>query len=127
MVLKDILLVGAGGFVGSAARYCISLLVRSLTTEQFIPWATLAVNVIGSFMIGCAIPIIGKGCEMWLFLAVGLCGGFTTFSAFSLESFELIRAGQWGVALIYAIVSVVSCLLMTALGVIGAKLITQGA
>ncbi|MDR2839965.1 MAG: CrcB family protein, partial [Paludibacter sp.] len=84
MLLK-ILFVGLGGFLGSAARYLLTLLIKN--PERLFPLGTFAVNIIGSFVIGILFALIGKNAlsETWrLFLMAGICGGFTTFSAFSL-------------------------------------------
>jgi fluoride exporter len=106
-MIKNLLLVGLGGSIGSMVRYAASLLIKS----KLFPFATLSVNIIGSFIIGLvfAMSIKEDGIsDNWkLFLTPGICGGFTTFSAFSLENVELLQSGKIGMALTYIILSVV--------------------
>lgn len=110
--------VGIGGFVGSVFRYLISLI--PLLKNGSLPLATLAVNVAGAVIIG----IIVKEAESagsfneqtLLFLKVGLCGGFTTFSTFALESFGLFQGGRLLLAGIYIAASVFLCIGGIALG-----------
>jgi CrcB protein len=115
-MIKNILLIGLGGGIGSITRYVASLVIKSKT----FPFATLTVNVIGSFIIGLvfAISIKQEGMEdNWkLFLITGVCGGFTTFSAFSLENVQLLQSGKTGIALAYIIVSMVLGIAATFLG-----------
>ena len=115
-MLKKLLLVGLGGSIGSMARYAASLLIRS----KSFPFATLSVNVIGSFIIGLVFALSIKEAALsnsWkLFLATGICGGFTTFSAFSVENMELLQNGKTGMALTYIMLSIVLGILATFLG-----------
>ncbi len=115
-MLKDLLLVGLGGGIGSMLRYTASLLISSKT----FPWATLAVNIIGCFIIGIVLAMSLKDeafLHNWkLFLATGICGGFTTFSAFSAENMELLQTGKPGLALTYIILSVVLGIIATFFG-----------
>ncbi len=96
--MGKVLLVGAGGFVGSVLRYLIGGLVQSLVPASTFPYGTLAVNVTGCFAIGLlsqlaeAHSALGAGSRT--FLIVGLLGGYTTFSAFGNETVNLIREGQ---------------------------------
>lgn len=91
--MTQLLLIGAGGAVGSIARYLLSGFVQRAITPYF-PTGTFAVNVIGCFVVGFIGGIVatrpGFSPELRLLLIVGFCGGFTTFSAFSWETFELI-------------------------------------
>jgi CrcB protein len=97
------LIVGAGSFLGGIARYALSGLVHRWAGAGF-PWGTLAVNVGGCFLIGGVLHLVEDrallGPDARLFVAVGLLGGFTTFSAFGWETFELLRGGQLGLALL---------------------------
>jgi CrcB protein len=91
-------IVGAGGFIGAILRYGLSGLVHRVITFAAFPWGTLIVNVVGCFAIG-ALAGLGEsrqafGPEARLFLFIGLLGGFTTFSTFGFETFELIRDAQ---------------------------------
>ena len=113
--MKLILLIGTGSFIGGIFRYLLSLLVHSKTTTHF-PLGTLIVNIIGCFLIGIILGFFDKGQishEWRLFLATGFLGGFTTFSAFSSETFILFREGSVGYALLYVLASVLIGLLAT--------------
>lgn len=105
--MKQILLVGLGGGIGSMLRFATALLLRS----KSFPLATLFVNLTGCFIIGLvfAASIKNEGItENWkLFLATGICGGFTTFSAFSLENMQLLQSGKTGMAMLYILLSLV--------------------
>jgi fluoride exporter len=89
----SLLLVAGGGALGSVLRYCISVLAIETLGTAF-PWGTLAVNVLGSAAIG-VLGGLGIGGELRLLLVTGLLGGFTTFSAFSLETGLLWQRGWW--------------------------------
>lgn len=106
-MIKNILLVGLGGGIGSVCRYWVSL---ALPARNF-PLATLAVNISGCFLIGMVFAgsVKQEGlADTWkLFLATGICGGFTTFSAFSVENLGMLQSGKTGMAFLYIIVSVV--------------------
>jgi CrcB protein len=100
--LKHLLLVGAGGFLGSVARALLSNLVQQSSHSQF-PWGTLAVNVIGCFVIG-LLAQLGEARDIFshdtrAFLFVGLLGGFTTYSSFGNETINLWRQGTGWLAL----------------------------
>lgn len=102
--MRQLLLVGLGGFIGSIGRY---LVARLNLTWHFlsIPMGTLTVNVIGSFIIGFLVGISAKtdliSNDLRLFLMVGFCGGFTTFSSFTNENLMLIQNGQLLSVLLY--------------------------
>ena len=104
--------VGAGGFIGSALRYAVSL-VPFLSRHE-LPLQTLIVNVVGAFIIGFIAGSTGTGGKLdgrtVLFLKTGFCGGFTTFSTFSLESLGLIESGRMGLFIAYAVMSLVMCI-----------------
>jgi CrcB protein len=108
--------VGLGGAVGAMARYSLGLLFAG----QTFPWGTLTINVAGSFFIGALWSFCGE--QNWFiswgrgFLLVGVLGGFTTFSAFSLETLLLINNGRIAVATTYVMASVGLCLLSVWLG-----------
>ena len=120
-MFKNFLLVGLGGAIGSMLRYAISLLV---TVKQF-PYSTFIVNIAGSFIIGAVLALSLKNdmfSNNWkIFLATGICGGFTTFSAFAAENMALLQSGKYGIAFIYIIASL---LLGIAAVILGFKLIT---
>ena len=117
-IIKNILVVGAGSFLGGAGRYLISLAMKGVS--KGFPWATLAVNLAGCFLIGLLWGLFSKngaeGGNWALFLTVGLCGGFTTFSTFSREALMMLQAGNiWGFAG-YIAISVVAGIALVALG-----------
>lgn len=97
VILRNLLLVGSGGFLGSIARYYVSRL-NLLVDVLSVPAGTLLVNVAGSFLIGFLAGVSEKSDilpgEWRLFLMTGLCGGFTTFSSFTNESMVLLHNGQ---------------------------------
>ncbi|MDB5232100.1 MAG: hypothetical protein JWN76_2905 [Chitinophagaceae bacterium] len=106
-MIKNLVIVGAGGMLGSVLRYICSFIIKS----DSYPWATLAINITGSFFIGLILGSTLKmeNGNMWrLFLATGICGGFTTFSAFSAECILLIQQNRWAAALSYIIISVMA-------------------
>lgn len=114
------LLVAVGGALGSVGRQWLGgVAARSLGGS--FPWGTVLVNVLGSFVIG-AFLAAGRhdfrlgGPEAQALVMVGLCGGFTTFSAFSLQTVELLHAGRAAAALANVALSVVLCLAATAAG-----------
>jgi len=106
--MKLILAIGTGSFIGGVLRYLLSLMIHSKMATQF-PLGTLTVNIIGCFFIGIVMGFFDKGQishEWKLFLATGILGGFTTFSAFSNETFTLFKEGYAGYALLYIFASV---------------------
>lgn len=103
-------LIALGGALGSVLRYLMVAAVGA-------PWGTAAVNVIGSFAIGVLFVLLDTRVGWQLFLMTGLLGGFTTFSAFSLDTIKLFEAGQPFEAALYVLGSVVLSLIAVALGV----------
>lgn len=105
-MLKNVLLVGMGGAIGSMLRYGCSILINSRT----FPWSTLLINITGCFFIGLIFAFSLRDMHFlnnWkLFLATGICGGFTTFSAFSLENMSLLQSGKPGLAFLYIALSI---------------------
>ena len=120
-MLRAFLLVGIGGFFGSIARYGIGLALNKYFTKPF-PVATLAVNLIGCFLIGLLFGIAQRNSELqsnwWLVLATGFCGGFTTFSAFALENNNLLADKHSMSAIGYTRFSVVFGIFLCKLGMI---------
>ena len=105
----QVLLVAFGGAIGSVLRYYVGIWGLRLGGPAF-PWGTLTVNIVGSFVIGVFAEVItrkfGGSADLRLLLMTGLVGGFTTFSAFSLDTIALMERGNVGVALLYIFVSV---------------------
>ncbi len=110
--------VGLGGALGSILRYGVGVFMAgtALGTAGRFPLATLLVNVAGSLLIGILFRYAEHGSSAHLLGVVGFCGGFTTFSAFSIESLRMLKNGQTGLALLYVAVSVLLCLGATMLG-----------
>ena len=108
--MLNILAVGAGGFLGSVCRYLISLITVNETT--LFPLKTFGTNIVGCIVIGIIAVFASKNADLnpyvLLFLKVGLCGGFTTFSTFALETSDLIKTGHIGAAFLYAALSVLA-------------------
>ena len=125
-MLKNLLLIGAGGFIGSVARYLVSRLNTHVEWLS-IPVGTLAVNVLGSFLIGFLIGISEKSpvltVELRMFLMVGLCGGFTTFSSFSGENLMLMRNGQFLPLFLYTGLSILLGFTAVYLGYMSTRLL----
>ncbi len=108
--------VMAGGAIGAAARY---LAASSLGLRGGWPLGTFVVNLVGGFLMGLLAALVLKGSASEttrLFIGVGILGGFTTFSAFSLEGFQMIERGQWGMAALYAAASVIGSIAALAIG-----------
>jgi CrcB protein len=97
-MVKSIMIVGLGGFIGTVARFLISRYFQ-VNLISVSPWSTLFVNIAGCLLIGIIYGISEKGefmsPEIRLFLTVGICGGFTTFSTFSNDAFLLVREQEW--------------------------------
>ena len=115
-MIRNLFLVGLGGGVGSMLRYFVQQLFHNKT----FPFATFSINVLGSFIIGLVIAFSLKNTAFetnWkLFLATGICGGFTTFSAFSLENILMIQQGKFLYSLIYIAGSILLGLIATWMG-----------
>jgi CrcB protein len=121
-----LLAVLAGGGAGSVLRYVMAGLVQQWTSDDF-PFGTLVVNLIGSLLLGFIVQIAetktGPGPWMKVFLTVGLCGGFTTFSTFSLESFRMLQDGSYLLALGNIAGSLVLCLIGIWAGMVLARMV----
>jgi len=110
------LAVALGGALGSLARYWLAAAMTMLTGPRF-PWGTLLINILGSFIIGLVAGVtlvparLSMHPDLRIFLMVGVCGGFTTFSAFSLQTLELLQSGEVLPATGYVVGSVVLCIL----------------
>jgi CrcB protein len=120
MSAYKLLIIGLGGFLGSMLRYITVRLVDGKLNAVF-PFGTLTVNIVGSFLLGIiymlALRKAGLTENGRLFLGVGFCGGFTTFSAFALENFSLMQQKLMGTSVLYISLSVVAGILALAAGV----------
>jgi CrcB protein len=115
MLIRQLLLVGVGGMIGSMLRYVTGYLIR---LENF-PYATFTVNILGSLLIGAIMGFAAKqdGFTNWrLFLATGICGGFTTFSAFAWENLQLLGQERYGTFVLYTSATLALGLAAVALG-----------
>ncbi len=105
---KAIIAVGLGGFAGSVLRYLVSRLVSGVNFFS-LPLGTLLVNVVGCFVLGLLTGLFsrtrGMSPELRLLLTTGLCGGFTTFSTFMGENFEMARGGHFALLTAYVVIS----------------------
>ena len=120
--MQAFLLVGAGGAIGAMGRFGFASLIGRLWPMGF-PLATLLINIIGSAGMGIFIGLMARWLPAWqsearLFFAVGILGGFTTFSTFSLDVIVLIERGDWLQAGAYVLLSVVLCLIGLYLGLL---------
>lgn len=108
--MQHLLLVMLGGAVGAGARHLTGRAVLAISGASF-PWGTLIVNVLGGFAMGALVAWLaarpGGGETLRYLIGVGLLGGFTTFSAFSLEAVTMLQRGDHGLALVYILVSVI--------------------
>lgn|SRR5690554_4490904 len=113
-MIRTIILVGIGGGIGSILRYLTSVLFAKCFQTGF-PWGTLSVNVIGSLIIGLLIGCFSREGisqpDLKFLFVIGFCGGYTTFSAFSLESINLFQSGNSALAFTYIAASVLISLL----------------
>ena len=113
--MDKFLWVGLGGAIGSIFRYTLSL----LPIKSSFPILTLITNLLGAFIIGVVVGLFEKqylASQSHLFLKTGLCGGFTTFSTFSLETLTLLENDVIFIAIVYALISVVGCIMGVYLG-----------
>jgi CrcB protein len=121
MAILATIIVFVGGGIGSMLRFWLSGFVAERFGETF-PYGTLVVNLVGSFIIGITAGCLGHLGDSFLasglrqFIMVGFCGGLTTFSSFSLQTWNLVLGGRWGSAFTNIIVSTILCLALVALG-----------
>jgi len=125
------LCVGTGGALGTILRFWVSGIVAQAFGERF-PTGTLLINITGSFIIGLFFTLTGPE-GRWLvsslprqFFMIGICGGYTTFSSFSLQTLNLAREGQWGYALLNVALSVILCLAGVWLGFLAGEGLNRG-
>ena len=131
MNLATVLVVALGGAIGTVARYLAGLAAAPISGT--LPWGTILINIAGSFLIGLVgtltlahgrypVPETAR-----LFVMVGFCGGFTTFSSFSLQTLDLLRAGAMGRAAVNVAVSLLLCLAAVAVGHLAGAALNGGA
>ena len=116
--IRNIIAVGAGSFIGGIARHLVSLAMKGIS--KGFPWATLLVNLSGCLIIGLLWGFLSRNAyesTSWgLFLTVGLCGGFTTFSTFSKEALTMLQTGQIGGFASYIALSILAGIALVAIG-----------
>jgi len=131
MSFTTCLLVMAGGALGTLARYAVAVLAMPISRE--LPWGTIIINVTGSFVIGLfgtltlahgRFPVSEN---VRLFVMIGLCGGYTTFSSFSLQTLDLMRSGAMGRAAVNVAASLALCIGAVAVGHLVAAQFNGGA
>jgi CrcB protein len=129
-MLMTTLWVALGGALGSVSRFWLAMTVAE-RLEEIFPWGTLTVNVLGSFVIGFVAILTGPDGRLFvpadarIFVIAGFCGGFTTFSTFSLQTLTLLRDGDVTRAGLNIAVSVTACLVAVWLGAVAAAMINQ--
>ena len=117
-IIRNTIFIGCGSFIGGAARYIISVAMKAMS--KVFPWGTLIVNLVGCLVIGLLWGFFSKNSSessSWaLFMIVGICGGFTTFSTFSKEALMMLQAGNFISLLAYVTISVIAGIALVAAG-----------
>lgn len=113
-MFRNFIAVGLGGAIGAMLRYAVTLLGTAMGWA--FGWSTFAVNVVGSFVMGLLVACFGSTSTWILFLTTGMCGGFTTFSTFSVQSVTLLQQGKYGPAALYVFGTLCACLAVAFLG-----------
>lgn len=121
------IVIGVGGALGAMARYALSTFIYQKYAHTF-PWGTFLVNILGCFLLG-IVYVLGvkyfSSSNIRLFIMVGFLGAFTTFSAFSIETLNIIKAGQIKIALSYGFGSLFFCLIAVWMGVAMTQLLIK--
>ena len=121
-MLLNCLAVGVGGFIGSILRY----LITAAAPHTSFPWVTLAINVFGTFVLATVAALVLRGVlvdgRLSLMIRIGLCGGFTTIGAFSLDTMDLLEHGAYFGAVGYAVLTCVLCVAAAYAGSLVARL-----
>ncbi len=127
MKITTVLLIGLGGFIGTVLRYLTSVFLIKHSSTSMIPYGTFAVNILGCLIVGIVYGLSEKYqilTTQWrLFFVIGICGGYTTFSAFAYENFAMLQQSNYTGFIVYSISSVVLCLLAVFAGLSLIKLL----
>lgn len=129
-MFESSLYVALGGALGSLARFWLAEACAAWLGSNF-PWGTIIVNISGCFVIGFFSTLTGPDGRILAstltrqFVMIGLCGGYTTFSSFSLQTLNMIQKGNWSMAGLHIVASVVMCLLAVWIGAIAASACNQ--
>lgn len=125
-MIRTLLLIGGGSFLGGVARYLVKVGCERLFHAVALPLGTMVANVAGCFLIGLVYGIASRHAtvsqDLMMFLTVGFCGGFTTFSTFMNENFAMLQGGEFLGAIVYAALSLVLGLAFLCLGAMSARL-----
>lgn len=116
-MIRELLAVGIGGAAGSIARYVLSYTMLAEQTLCGFPAGTFTVNAVGSLLIGLLAGAAADSAFVMRLLAIGFCGGFTTFSTFSADTVRLLRDGQYAPAALYMGLSIIVCIACVAVGI----------
>ncbi|MEI6880088.1 MAG: fluoride efflux transporter CrcB [Bacteroidota bacterium] len=119
MEIKSLIYVGLGGGIGSICRYIIYILLPFQIGKSF-PWPTLVVNILGSLFIGIIYALFQKNqltSPQYILIVTGVLGGFTTFSAFSIESFQLLKNGELFLSMVYVLTTITIAILSVWVGI----------
>lgn len=120
-LIYEIIAIGVGGGLGSILRFILSAWVQNRTKTEYFPWGVLTVNVVGCLLIGILFALLveqfNTGPLLRSIIFIGLLGGFTTFSSFSLDAITLLYSGAYGTAALYILASVGVGILATAAGI----------
>lgn len=106
---KILMAIFLGGGTGSVLRYCVQMMLHERIVPYSFPWATITVNILGSFLIGLFYTLSARfnlSTEIRLLLTTGLCGGFTTFSTFSNDGLIMMKQGFYGMFFLYTLLSI---------------------
>jgi CrcB protein len=122
--VTNVLLVALGGALGSVLRHLANMVVTVHILGQPFP-PTLAINVAGSFAIGIVAALVADRSAAWFFFATGVMGGFTTYSAFSLETVRMMQSRSVAHALLYGVLTIVGCVLVCWIGLKAGALVTR--
>ena len=119
IMLKSMIIVGIGSFLGGSLRYVTSTMMKNVCGQGF-PWGTLTVNLLGCLVFGLLFALFSKYSSIsnpwYLLLTTGICGGFTTFSTFANESMQMLQNGNTGGFISYVLASIIGGLILIGLG-----------